>query len=157
MADLAMLAAKNHGKLIRLFSSGRPLRELAAHAFCMCCKNTGLGSTEPCQSFGRSLLRLAKRRSRLHNYFRIRPDFARWTRELMCSITVLLFEQSKRRSHCGRPGLPMAITPGHLDSYSMNSYVELLGEHFRNIGAKFLRNRSVSIFGSVCPQRKIHV
>ena len=137
-ADFAMLAAKNRGKLIHSFSSGRPPRELAAHAFCMCCKSTGSASTGPWQSFGRSLLRLAKRRSRWHNCFRIRPDFARWTRESIYSITAPL----SRALEVQKP----LWLPGTAHGYHARTFGFLLDELVRRIAGKTLSQYWREIF-----------
>ena len=140
-----MPATKSRGKQTRSSSSGLPLRELAAHASCMCCKSAGLASTGTWRSFGRSSLKLGKKKSRWRSCFRIKLGFARWTPQLIYSITTALSGHSKRRSHCGYQALRMVITPARLDSCSTNSCVASLGKRYRNIGAKFLHSRSISI------------
>ena len=72
-----------------------------------------------------------RKKSRWRSCFRIKPGFALWMRELMCSTTALVIRGARSAdSHCGRRGPHMVITLGHLDSYS--------GELVRRIAGRTL-------------------
>ena len=66
-------------------------------SFCMYCRNTGSKSTDPWWSSGLSS-QAGKEKITLSQFFRIKPDFALWMRELIYSITAPLSGHSNTKA-----------------------------------------------------------
>jgi len=115
-----------------------------------------MASDRTVAEFWPDFAQLAKRRSGKHNLLSHQAGLCALDAQLMCSTTVLLFEQSKRRAIVAGPDCPW-LSRATLDSYSMtrasNRWEGTLSQYWREVFAQPL---SLDFWIGL-PARKIHV
>ena len=119
-------------------------------------RNTGLVWSGGSRNSGQSLPKAEKQRSRLAQLLSHQAGLVVLDDQSMCATTTPSLRLWKSRHRCGRPGQRTAITRALSGFCLMNWSGESTRAPLRNIGARFLPNRSGSTSGSACPRQQNH-